>query len=110
MAFGTGLVFVIPARLLQAGAAFGKSFHRCPFWFAYKIEGDSWFRWGFLPFTRAIYFSKRPPMQAIPLEIYFGSWDTPSPAENSAPAAAASKHGWAQHIGDPPNGGVPLAL
>ena len=27
-----------------------------------EMKGFPWFKWGFVPFTRAIYFSKRPPM------------------------------------------------
>ena len=36
--------------------------HRCPFWLVCLNNRGPWFRW-FVPFTRAIYFSKRPPMR-----------------------------------------------
>ena len=36
--------------------------HRCPFWVSLIKELEALVKVGFLPFTRAIYFSQRPPM------------------------------------------------
>ena len=42
--------------------------HRCPFWLACLQNRGPWFRW-FIPCTRAIYFSKRPPMPNTQSEV-----------------------------------------